>query len=238
MLKKGLFGLKKEDPKKKAELDLKKTTLEKILSIKQSGFKPETFNQTSQLFRTFLTKHFDIGYEFTHPELKTELTKKKIADELRIKILNTSKLITKVNYENKKLTNELFNNLLKDIEDIINLTTITVSITLDLEKIKEDYLKKNLKTVTGEETKEKETSPKKEKKLSKELIEIEHIFKKITDAQNALLSFNLDKAKYIYLEVIYIYKKLSLEEQEKIYPSIKELYETRKRLSYVLKTLT
>tara|TARA_Y100000310_G_scaffold343207_1_gene449792 strand:- start:943 stop:1692 length:750 start_codon:yes stop_codon:yes gene_type:complete len=240
LLKKGLLGFKKEDPRKKAEIVLKKITLEKIVSIKEKGFSKEGFDKASQVFKIFLMKYFEIGYEFTHSELKRELNKKKIADELKSKILKTSDLINEVNYKNKKLTKQLFNQLLKDTEETVDLTTITISIKKNIE-----LLKKKLEEDTKaekEESKKKEAVQENVKRVSwpemleleSEMFELEQLFKMITDAQNALLNFDLDDAKHIYLGVLHIYKNLSLEQQEKVFPSIKELYNTRKRLLYVL----
>tara|TARA_Y100000310_G_C20537664_1_gene741682 strand:- start:239 stop:973 length:735 start_codon:yes stop_codon:yes gene_type:complete len=240
LLKKGFFNFKKEDPKEKAKQILKKVTLEKVFSLKQKSFNEERFNKTSRIFKIFLMKNFDIEYKFTHSELKKELNKKKIANELKNKIINVSNLITQINYQNKKITKELFYHLLKDIEDIVNLTIITSSIKIDIEALRKKYIKKKAQeTIKEKAAKEIKINLPKEKEISRsDLLEVEHVFKSITDAQNALLSFNLEKAKDIYSNILYTYRKLPHEQQEDIYPSIKELYHTRKRLSYVLKSLT
>jgi len=243
LLKKGLLRFKRESPEEKEKQVLKRITLEKIFSIKQRGFNKKGLNELSQVFKIFLMKHFDIGYEFTHNELRRELKKKEIANELRNKIIKVSDIITDINYKNKKLDKQLFYQLLKAIEEIIDLTTISTSIKKNIDLLKKG-LEKNIKEIE-EKTKKEEALPEEKKvsisdmfELESEMFQLEESFKMITEAQNALLNFDLEDAKQIYLGILHIYKKLPLEQQEKIYGFIKELYDTRKRLSYVLKSPT
>ena len=50
----------------------------------------------------------------------------------------------------------------------------------------------------------------------------------IHQARNALMEFNLDKAKGIYMEIMRIYNDLSFEDKKKVYQDIKDLYDERK----------
>jgi len=50
----------------------------------------------------------------------------------------------------------------------------------------------------------------------------------IDDARDALLNMNIQRAKYIYIELMKIYRRLPDEEKQKTYEALKELYEERK----------
>ena len=58
-----------------------------------------------------------------------------------------------------------------------------------------------------------------------EVIAIKH---KIHDARNALMDFDLIKAKVIYIKIMNMYNNLSPEKQARVYEDIMELYDERK----------
>ncbi len=58
--------------------------------------------------------------------------------------------------------------------------------------------------------------------------QIDDILDKIHEAQAALMKFDLDEAKRIYIEIMRIYSNLSGKEKAKIYQDIKDLYDERK----------
>ena len=47
-------------------------------------------------------------------------------------------------------------------------------------------------------------------------------------ARSALMEFDLDGAKSIYIEIMRMYNDLSVEDRKKVYQEIKELYDERK----------
>jgi len=56
----------------------------------------------------------------------------------------------------------------------------------------------------------------------------ENVINMVHKAREALMQFDLDTAKSIYIEIIREYNSLPSEEKEKVYVNIKELYEERK----------
>ena len=74
--------------------------------------------------------------------------------------------------------------------------------------------------------KEVQELPKPEiEKPTDDVIAIKH---KIHDTRNALMDFNLAKAKMIYIKIMRLYNNLSPEKQAKVYGQIRDLYEERK----------
>src|SRR3989344_3637527 len=57
---------------------------------------------------------------------------------------------------------------------------------------------------------------------------LESIQKRINDARNALMDFNLQRARESYIEIMNIYNHLKPEEQAKVYNEIRDLYFERK----------
>jgi len=57
---------------------------------------------------------------------------------------------------------------------------------------------------------------------------LENIQKRIDDARSALMDFNLQKAREMYIEIMNIYNHLKPEEQAKVYGEIRDLYFERK----------
>jgi len=57
---------------------------------------------------------------------------------------------------------------------------------------------------------------------------VEDILNMVHKARNALMQFNLDKAKGIYIGIMRIYNDSSVEEKKRVYQEIKDLYDERK----------
>jgi len=57
---------------------------------------------------------------------------------------------------------------------------------------------------------------------------VEDALNMVHKARNALMRFDLSKAKSIYIEIIRIYNSLSEEERGKVYKEIKDIYDERK----------
>jgi hypothetical protein len=57
---------------------------------------------------------------------------------------------------------------------------------------------------------------------------VDEIKNKIHDARSALMDFNLEKAKEIYIKIMATYNNLSAEGQAQVYSDIRELYNERK----------
>ena len=58
--------------------------------------------------------------------------------------------------------------------------------------------------------------------------EVDDILNKIHKARNALMEFDLDKAKSAYIEIMRSYNGLSVDKKKKVYQDIKDLYDERK----------
>jgi len=58
--------------------------------------------------------------------------------------------------------------------------------------------------------------------------EVDEVLNKVHKARNALMEFDLKKAKSNYIEIMKIYYNLSVENKKKVYQDIKDLYKERK----------
>ena len=65
-------------------------------------------------------------------------------------------------------------------------------------------------------------------KTFEKIDKVEDIMNKVHAARSALMDFNLDRAKSIYIGIMGIYNSLSVQEKKKVYQEIKDLYDERK----------
>ena len=110
---------------------------------------------------------------------------------------------------------------------------------------REDWIRKLRARSIEEETKlpkaaeeEKKTSVKKEKATKtteKEFDVLSFINNRIEDARKALIDFDLERAKLIYIELLDIYNKLSDDKKIKVYEAIRELYDERMNAERITK---
>jgi len=113
---------KKEVAGKRNEL-LSRIILTKLKTIRKEKFGPKSIDKFSLTIRVFLLRYLNLNYEFTLDELVDELNKRKISKKLSKRIVAILDLITKVVYENKKISKEEFISLLEEAEGVINLAT-------------------------------------------------------------------------------------------------------------------
>ena len=208
-----LEGLDGEKPKKSGKkITLKKSITQKkqkIQKIKPALFKKiKTSKKIKKQEVTGLDKDFDLkGIDF-------ELPKELEPSEKEIELPETLDEFD---------VSDLGRELQQKAEKPKEILEAEEEIKSAIEKIKEHEKPSFFRKLFAK--KEEEVH---EEQTALGISDISAIQNKINEARQALMEFDLEKAKKSYIEAMNLYNRVNPEEQAKVYHDIKELYSERK----------
>jgi len=159
-------------------------------------------NEFFQATRRFFKDLFKLDYEFSYEELMKELTKEKMDHSLKMILISFFKKISDIRFGGHEVSKTELKSLIDEARLIVNMTTQKT----EEEKIEERKVEQEKVTLYKAEG-------------------LDKIFGLISRAQNALTAHNKEKAKQCYFKIIHEYNVLPLSKKEKVYESVRRLYE-------------
>ncbi len=208
-----LEGLDDEKPKKSGKITLKKAVAQKKQKIPQIKSAPlKKIAKTSGKSKIFLEMEKDFGLKELDFEFPKELEKPE--EELEL-----PETLDEFGIE------DLSKELQQKTEKPKEISEAEEEIKSAIEKIREHEKPSFFKKLFTKKKKEEEMP---EEQITLEVDDVSAIQNKINEARQALMEFNLEKARRNYIEAMNLYNRINPEEQAKVYNDIKELYFERK----------
>ncbi len=199
---------------KNPELLLKEQALQRIdfLLSKKIVTEEELYYFVKEFFKQYL--HLD--YEFTYEELEEELNKIFIDEETREMLDKFLEEVSFIEFSDIKLSD-------KEIKDLLKTFALIIDMIIHEELPKDSEARRLIESLRKNNKKEEKLIENGEEKSSMELFN-EELDKAIREMAN-----DVEKAKEYYLKALSIYNELlPLKDKKKVYPKLKELYESLK----------
>lgn len=198
------FLNKKKETKEDNILDIKKDTFMKLESTRND------IDVLGKIINNFFIRLFNIKYHFTFEELKKELNKKKIEENLRKRVLNYYKRVSETKYSGQKTIVNEVEKMKNEFREIIKLLT-------QRKKIKETSLQGYI-SKTGKIL----GKPVFVKKIDLKQDRIYDIIKEIRILINKR---KYGEARIKYSLLVKAYNNIPVKEKKQAYFHMKKLYE-------------
>jgi hypothetical protein len=179
--------------------------LESLANIESRLLTDKTSDLTTKFFnsiRKFFKDLFHLDYEYSYEELMNELSQEQMEHTTKMILASFFKKVSELNFSGGDVSVLELESLIEEARSIIDLTT--------------------------EKTAEEKSTEQKSNQIKQLLLKAEgldKIFSLIAKAQQSLLYHGSENAKQSYLRIIDEYNKLPLIKKEKVYESIKRLYD-------------
>jgi hypothetical protein len=179
--------------------------LEKLVDLEKKISDEQTDKLTNELFlaiRKYFKDIFQIDYEFSYEELIRELSRENIDPSLKMILASFFKKVSDIRFSGQDFSQVELQSLIDEARSIVRMTSKPT-----------------------EDERQAELVSKKMKEQSMKLFGLDKIFSLISRAQLSVVKNDIAAAKNSYFKLIQEYNALPIARKEKVYDSIRRLYE-------------